>query len=564
MSATPPPSVISGSNGTAPANHLPTTAAIPAAAISYLELGWLVAWMHACPAGHCSCARKGQQRRLGQTLNWGRFPPHARIMVGAHWREHPTDNLGIVADKQSGLAILEVPSPAELAELEGPLGPLPRTPVIGHRTKGFSYLFRRPSLAGPLPSSAGHQGSMVSVVGDNGVVAAPPSVADGEPFYWEVDPVSVPVAALPPNWVAWAWPAEDAPSTPPPTRIWAPPRPPLPVAPAPSAPPAEAPPVVLLSDIAERPIDWLLVPWVPRGMVTALAGETAVGKSTFQAHLASVAKRPILMPGEEDVARAIVPRMKANGVDCRAVAVIRPSQDWELPFARGRLLKAIAAHGADLVLLDPIDDYLATGFSDCDYSAVRALLQGLRQVAESTGAAIVITRNSGKDRNNVMVGSRAWGTVPRSIVELLKDPGPPPRRIIRPFKDSMGQDAPARYFDLVGEKGAPKTWRWGDEVAAGVVELAKEEPDRIERLKIDQAEQLLLAVLATGEMESADVYRAAEREGIKDRTLRRAAERLGVQLRREGTRQEHRCYWSLPAVANPEGGADRGMAGLPE
>jgi hypothetical protein len=317
---------------------------------------------------------------------------------------------------------------------------------------------------------------------------------------------------------------------------------------------SELPAGKLLSEVAVKSIEWLLDPLIPCGMVTAVVGEPGVGKSTFEAHLCRLAGRAIVLPGEEDVARLLKPRMLVNGVDPATVRVILPGSEWYLPECKERLIRAIQFHRARLLVLDPIDDYLPPGFLEADACQVRQILQALRQVAEATAAAVVLCRHPGKDPNNVMVGSRVWRALPRSIVELLRDPGPPVRFIIRPYKDSLGREAPARYYDLVGEKGEPKVWRFGEVVAEEVVRLAKAEPDRIERKKIDQAADLLRALLACGgEMESSEVYRAGEREGLKDRTIRYAAERLAVSLRREGTRQDTRCYWSMRAAHEAAG-----------
>jgi hypothetical protein len=299
-------------------------------------------------------------------------------------------------------------------------------------------------------------------------------------------------------------------------------------------------------------------------MLSFLVGLPGSGKSTFLAYLMSKAKQTILLPGwEEDTGCMLVPRLKVNGVQLGTVRILtRP--DWFVPSRLPRLAELVGKDRAELVVLDPVDDYLDDGINENDNLAVRVALTGLAQLAKRTGAAVVATRHPGKDPANVMVGSRAWRAVPRSILELIEDPGPPRRRLIQSFKDSLGQDVATRYFDLVGEPGSPRAFVLGNAVAELVVAEAKEVPDRIERWTIDQAEELVRGLLADGEMEAKRVYQAAQEERFTERTIKRAAERIGVVYRREGNGQLHRSYWSLPVCApdsTPDGPS--GYSGQP-
>jgi len=84
----------------------------------------------------------------------------------------------------------------------------------------------------------------------------------------------------------------------------------------------------------------------------------------------------------------------------------------------------------------------------------------------------------------------------------------------------------------------------------GEADLADEQ-DRVDRWKIDQAEAFLRAFLSDGEKESALVYKSGEVERLSDRTLRKAAERIGVIIKREGVGREHRSLWFLPHSGTP-------------
>jgi hypothetical protein len=302
----------------------------------------------------------------------------------------------------------------------------------------------------------------------------------------------------------------------------------------------------LAADLEELPVEWFLPPYVPRGMLTVVVGNPGAGKSSLFASLVAQAGFAYFLPGEEDVNRHLLPRLRVHKYAPKSVYILTPEDGVLFPRDRERFIEWCKSDKADLIIFDPVDDYFDGSIDDNSHEHVRRLLRCLADVARETGAAVVICRHPGKDPTNVMAGSRAWGAFPRSIVELVKHEGPPEKRIIRPYKDSMGQDAPARYFDLIGERRQPKVFRLGDVVEQSTLLETKEVPERAELLKIDQAEALLKRLLHKGRMESRSIYAAAEKERLKDRTVGYAAWRLKVVMTREGFGADHHCYWSLP------------------
>lgn len=292
-------------------------------------------------------------------------------------------------------------------------------------------------------------------------------------------------------------------------------------------------------------------PYVPVGVPMFLVGHGGVGKSTFQAHLASMAKRTLFLPGEEDPATAILPRLELLGVDKKRWAHMEPHPNWTFPDCCDRFAALLRKGGFDLVIVDPIDDYLGQQLATDEGFRVRELLLKLKRMTEQANVAFVACRHPGKMQGNLMVGSRHWRNVPRVIVEMLKDEGPPEKHIIRANKYQIGAWPAARYYELPQEPDQPPRFVLGPPVEDAVADTASEQVDRVERMAIEDATLFLQQVLAGGEMESREIYKLAEQQRLSPATLRRASVRLNLHKRREGSRSESKVFWALPP-AQPE------------
>lgn len=303
----------------------------------------------------------------------------------------------------------------------------------------------------------------------------------------------------------------------------------------------------LASDVEYRPVEWVIADLVPKAALTFVIGQPGAGKSTFGAWLCSQATKPAILPGfEESVETSLLPRLLANQVPMPRCLVLDGRQ-WLFPADRQILTDRLRRHGCDLCWVDPVDSYLGGG-SENDGQVVRPALEALARAANDVPCAIVCARHPGKQAGNLCPGSRAWRAVPRVILQLCVDPGPPVRRYLTLWKDPFSRCVEPREYTLLGEPGEAKRFRLGPCLDAGEAEIM-DVTDRVDRWRINQAIALLQALLAESEQESSYVYQVAERERLPDRTVRYAAQRLGVIIRREGVGREHRSLWSLPTPA---------------
>lgn len=304
-----------------------------------------------------------------------------------------------------------------------------------------------------------------------------------------------------------------------------------------------------LSQIQEKAIDWLLKPWVARSEVHILSGRGGSGKSTFLAYLMGQQRMTVWLPGkEETLSTMAVGRLKRHGVTSDRVFALM-GRDYYFPDHAQRVAGYVKKLGASLLCVDPFDNYLGTLSANED--GVRPFLESFKWIAEECNCAVVGIRHPGKVLTNLLPGNRAWRDVPRMHLQFVHTKGPPERRVCIPEKNSLNGGAKATEFALVGCEEEPKVFTWGEVMADESVDALLNVTDLIELRTVDEAEDLLIRLLADGEMEAKECYAAAKKECISERTLRRAKMGLGIRDDRRGNAKSHTNWWKLPEQEGP-------------
>ncbi len=175
-------------------------------------------------------------------------------------------------------------------------------------------------------------------------------------------------------------------------------------------------------DVQERAVSWLWEGYLPAGMLVGLIGDGELGKSLFMLDLAARVSSGRDMPdgspsregrafilSNEDTDTVVKRRLQAAGADLSRVLLNDDdAEPWEFPRDAQRLRRLIRAADVRLVVLDPIKDYTPSA-RDRDEKSVRDAIRPLKQVAESTGAAIVLIRHINKGQGTA--GFRGVGSV---------------------------------------------------------------------------------------------------------------------------------------------------------
>lgn len=321
-------------------------------------------------------------------------------------------------------------------------------------------------------------------------------------------------------------------------------------------------------EVKRRPITWLLPGRILSGSVAILEGEKGVGKSTFNcAIVANITtgktllrskKKPtghvLWLPGEEDAATVVKPRLEAAGADLKRVHFPGPNDRGErrrlvFPSSLTYLRNAVDHYAAQLVIIDPLSSHVPPDTDLRSDQAIHQVLDPLADLAHTTGCTILLTRNLTKDRTasriNQGLGGAAVGGVARSILVIDWPDRRTSRRVLRLVACNLSRGAAAVEYELADQKGWPTLANMkeipmdNDDDGADL-----EEPG--ERDVRADAMVLLRRLLDKGWVSYADIEAEALGAGIGLRTLRKAKAELGVRSRRVGTSTPAHWEWGPP------------------
>ena len=336
------------------------------------------------------------------------------------------------------------------------------------------------------------------------------------------------------------------------------------------------------STLTPQPVRWLWEYWLALGKLHILAGAPGQGKTTIAiAAMATVTiggrwpdgtrcepGNVLMWSGEDDPADTLLPRLMAAGADpARCYFVGGTRIDGELQaFDPARDMAALELQaqiigGIKLLVVDPVVSAVA-GDSHKN-TEVRRALQPLVDLASRLDAAVLGISHfskggAGSDPASRVVGSIAFTAVARVVLVAakVKSEDGQDRRILARGKSNIGPDDGG--FEYLIEQVEPlpgilaSRIAWGKAVEGSARELltdpadANEAQDTGEANAKHSAEEFLIEVLKDGPTPSKLVETEAKQAGIAWRTLRRAADCLGVKKKKN----EVAWYWELPSDFN--------------
>lgn len=340
---------------------------------------------------------------------------------------------------------------------------------------------------------------------------------------------------------------------------------------------AEAPKLIVrrVADVPRELVRWIWPGYLPVGKVVVLDGDPGLGKSTLTADLAAriTVGKPmpdgsgggdpgavVLLSAEDGLADTIRPRLELAGADLDLVTAIEAAElpdgrtvPLELPGDVEALEAVVRDVRARLVTLDPLVAFLAGSVNANRDQDVRRALHPVRDMAERTGAAILVVRHLRKAATETAVqrGGGSIGIIGAARVGLMvaRDPADADRRILAVTKSNVGAIPPAIAYRLTPDDKlgvAAVVWEGAtDHRADDLLGGAAERPAP----KRELAERLLRELLAGGPRLRSEIEEAADDAEIGWRTVEAAKATLGVwdeQRPEPGKRGRGASWWRLP------------------
>ena len=212
------------------------------------------------------------------------------------------------------------------------------------------------------------------------------------------------------------------------------------------------------------------------------------------------------------------------------------------------LLSALERTQPALLVIDPIVSAVAA--DSHKNGEVRRALQPLVDLAARVGCALLGVSHlskgtAGREPTERVTGSIAFAALARVVLLVAKrenpEPGEAPRLLVR-SKSNIGSDTGGVGYDLEQVEAAPGIFAsrvvWAGAVEGSARELLAqaeavpdEEPDGG---ALGDAVAFLKALLSDGPLTAREIKQDADAAGYSWRTVHRAADKLGVEKRKEG------------------------------
>jgi putative DNA primase/helicase len=281
----------------------------------------------------------------------------------------------------------------------------------------------------------------------------------------------------------------------------------------------------------------------------------------------------ILFTAEDDIKDTITPRLLAANADLQRVTIIKMMHEAGKPRMFSLISdleilreKVIEIGNVKMVVIDPVSAYLGIGKVDSFRATdVRAVLGPLKELAEDMGLAIlgIMHFNKKIDITNLLLrisDSLAYGAAARHVYGVVNDPDNQRKLFVRGKNNIAKAEQKTLGFSFAEREvgSSKKTGKpihapyivWDttpiDITATEALQAAAESKSPSAR---DTAKDFIVTLLNDGPVDSSEVLKAVEANGISKTTLNRARKDLGpgLAIRQDGPIVDgHRTWrWCL-------------------
>lgn len=324
---------------------------------------------------------------------------------------------------------------------------------------------------------------------------------------------------------------------------------------------ARRPEILNLSQVDAQAVPWLWRPYLAMGMLAMLSGDPGAGKTYIALALAAaltVGRLPytgepcppadvLYLSVENSAEHVLRPRFDSLGGDARRFHILRGSVTGQgKRTTRGSvklsdlqlLTDSIKQTEARLLVVDPIQSYLGAEVDAHRSNETRPVLDGLVRLAEEHNTSVLLVRHFAKSPTGRAI-HRGLGSIDLTgaVRTELHAGSVDDQRAMVQAKSNLGQLGESLGYVIEGDG----SFRWTGKSDLTAADLQAAESTREERSDIDEACDYLQQTLAKGPKKVKELEDGTD---VHTRTLRRAAQKLGVQRTRDGERGPY--LWGLP------------------
>lgn len=323
-----------------------------------------------------------------------------------------------------------------------------------------------------------------------------------------------------------------------------------------------------MAEVEEEEINWIYYPYLARGELTILEGDPGLGKSYLMQmicahvcdgkklpcvkHMKPVQGRIVYFDVENSSGTVTKKRLMNNNLENQQNFI-----QVEEPFsiddedALDEIYDYFDSHRPVVAVFDTVNTYIGGADAFKSHEVQQTLIH-FKEIAKRFNCSVVVLRHLTKSSKERALyrgqGSIAFTGMARVVITVGTMPDEEDMRAMAVTKINVAPTPQALTFSITALPDTLKSqnrskFEWGEFVDTTSEEIINVNQNPLGEKKA--AIEFLEDVLDEGEMELKRIEKMAEARSINGRTLRRAADQIGVKKRVTGFGQSRVAYWRL-------------------
>jgi len=331
--------------------------------------------------------------------------------------------------------------------------------------------------------------------------------------------------------------------------------------------------LIPMSSVEARKAEYLIPPYLPRGMITVIGGISGSAKTWLALSMASSVttgeRLPFLTPydapprpgyvyyftNENDPNCVIRPRLDLMKPDLSKILIRGMGESIYDPLTLNdpRLNDLALEYPPALIIFDPIQSYLGAGVEMNKANEIRPITDWLGNFTKQHDCSTVLISHMSKPGVGIataldrLLGSSDIRNVARSIIIVGNDPDNPDSRIFAHAKNSLGIPGCSQRFHI--ENGLGVVYDGECDLTADDIIKQSEGKRKKAAVTLTAAVNHLNELLyGDGVATLEQVERLQETMGVSRGTLYTAKKELAIQSISIGQPPNRKTWWVLPTV----------------